>query len=387
MRTGSLDERLTDGRRPQHGPERNAGRVLEVLHHPKPVSLVEPHVTGRVSFEITGHALFIGPCQHGGHQRAADAAPLVCRIDADRRQKPVRPFRIFLVQPPLLVIEIDQTLKARPTESQRESQHSGADFAREGRQAHTGGQPAAGPFHSGADVHFAVTQRIADDGSIQRGHAPAASGELFVRVDHQRIVKKCPRQHLASGGKLLLTQPHDFQSGHTHYGSCLDGKAWPLVSRVSLVDCGDISIWTGVAGLQAALGNLILRSARVPAIIPHRSRLPRSAATTKSGRSKAHVMSDHRVVSSNHRVIVVSIPKSGTYLVAEFLKALGYRWTGMHLAELAYTDYSGSALEDARRDPGRFARSEPLSISLERIHAGDFAVGHLPFKADIIDAT
>jgi hypothetical protein len=90
---------------------------------------------------------------------------------------------------------------------------------------------------------------------------------------------------------------------------------------------------------------------------------------------------------SDHRVIVVSIPKSGTYLVAEFLKALGYRWTGMHLAELAYTDYSGSVLEDARRDPGRFARSEPLSISLERIHAGDFAVGHLPFKDEIIDAT
>ncbi len=57
---------------------------------------------------------------------------------------------------------------------------------------------------------------------------------------------------------------------------------------------------------------------------------------------------------SNHRVIVVSIPKSGTYLVAEVLKALGYRWTGMHLAESAYTDYSGSA---ARR---RAARPGPL---------------------------
>ena len=59
-------------------------------------------------------------------------------------------------------------------------------------------------------------------------------------------------------------------------------------------------------------------------------------------------MADRRVVA-DHRVIVVSIPKSGTYLVAELLKALGYRWTGMHLAESAYTDYSGSALEDARR--------------------------------------
>ncbi len=92
-------------------------------------------------------------------------------------------------------------------------------------------------------------------------------------------------------------------------------------------------------------------------------------------------------IVTDHRVLVVSIPKAGTYLVAECLKALGYRWTGVHLAESAYTDYSGSALEDARRDPGRFARSEPLSVALERIHAGDFAVGHLPFKDEIIEAT
>lgn len=89
----------------------------------------------------------------------------------------------------------------------------------------------------------------------------------------------------------------------------------------------------------------------------------------------------------DHRVIVVSIPKSGTYLVAELLKALGYRWTGMHLAETAYTDYSGSDLEQARHDPGRFARSEPLRLSLNRIHAGEFAVGHLPFKDDVIEAS
>jgi hypothetical protein len=89
----------------------------------------------------------------------------------------------------------------------------------------------------------------------------------------------------------------------------------------------------------------------------------------------------------DHRVIVVSIPKSGTYLVAEILKALGYRWTGMHLAETAYTDYTGSALEEARQDPGRFARSEPLSASLTRIHPGEFAVGHLPFKTEVIETT
>jgi Sulfotransferase domain len=87
------------------------------------------------------------------------------------------------------------------------------------------------------------------------------------------------------------------------------------------------------------------------------------------------------------RVIIVSIPKSGTYLVAELLKALGYHWTGMHLAETAYTDYSGSQLEEARQDPGRFTRSESLSEALTRIRPGEFAVGHLPFKAAVVQAT
>jgi hypothetical protein len=89
----------------------------------------------------------------------------------------------------------------------------------------------------------------------------------------------------------------------------------------------------------------------------------------------------------DHRVIVVSIPKSGTYLVAEILKALGYRSTGMHLAETAYTDYTGSPLAEARQDPGRFIRSEPLSRSLARIQPGEFAVGHLPFKDEVVHAT
>ncbi len=90
---------------------------------------------------------------------------------------------------------------------------------------------------------------------------------------------------------------------------------------------------------------------------------------------------------ANHSILLVSIPKSGTYLLAEILKALGHRWTGMHLAETAYTDYSGSDLEQARQDPGRFARSEPLHTSLTRIHPGEFAVGHLPFKDEVVQAT
>jgi sulfotransferase family protein len=88
--------------------------------------------------------------------------------------------------------------------------------------------------------------------------------------------------------------------------------------------------------------------------------------------------------AQGNRVLVVSIPKAGTYLMAEVLKALGYGWTGMHLAEAAYSDYKGADLDDARENPGRFARSEPLRQSLSRIRAGEFAVGHLPCKAEVI---
>jgi hypothetical protein len=91
--------------------------------------------------------------------------------------------------------------------------------------------------------------------------------------------------------------------------------------------------------------------------------------------------------AEDNRVLVVSLPKAGTYLVAEVLKALGYGWTGMHLAEKAYSDYKGADLDEARNNPGRFARNEPLEQSLSRIGAGEFAVGHIPCKAEIISAT
>ncbi len=91
--------------------------------------------------------------------------------------------------------------------------------------------------------------------------------------------------------------------------------------------------------------------------------------------------------SQKNSVLVISIPKSGTYLMTEILKNLGYSWTGMHLAEEAYTDYASANLEDARENPALFARSEPLTESLTRIGPGEFAVGHLPFRVPVLKET
>lgn len=93
------------------------------------------------------------------------------------------------------------------------------------------------------------------------------------------------------------------------------------------------------------------------------------------------------IVKRDNPVIVVSVPKSGTYLIGELLKNLDCRWTGMHLIKEGYTDYSGADLLEARRNPGRVSRNESLSKSLNRIQPGEFAVGHLPFTEDVVQAT
>ena len=111
---------LGSGGPTQHGPHRNGRRVFDVFHHSKPVPLVQADVVGRMRFEVATHPLFVRAGDHRGQKRAGNSAPLMCRVDPDRRQKPVRTDRVALVKPALYVIEIDQTLKAGPAEIERQ---------------------------------------------------------------------------------------------------------------------------------------------------------------------------------------------------------------------------------------------------------------------------
>jgi Sulfotransferase domain len=110
-------------------------------------------------------------------------------------------------------------------------------------------------------------------------------------------------------------------------------------------------------------------------------------AGRESHKGKMRMNISHSLVAVGHRALVLSLPKSGTYFVAELLKAIGYRSTDMHLAESAFSNYKGADLAEARQNPGLFARNEPLGESLTRIRPGEFAVGHLPCKAEIATAT
>jgi len=98
--------------------------------------------------------------------------------------------------------------------------------------------------------------------------------------------------------------------------------------------------------------------------------------------------------SSNHignaapaRALIISTPKSGTYLLGEVLKNLGMSETKMHLFEQGYSDYAGADIHDARVNPHKFQRHVPLTASLMTIPPGHFAVGHLQFTAQCCRAT
>jgi hypothetical protein len=86
-------------------------------------------------------------------------------------------------------------------------------------------------------------------------------------------------------------------------------------------------------------------------------------------------------------LIVISLPKAGTYLMAELLKALGYRATGWHLGAKGCTDYTGADFRVARRNPAAYTRNGTPSEFLSQVRPGEFAVGHLPCNDELLQAT
>jgi hypothetical protein len=78
------------------------------------------------------------------------------------------------------------------------------------------------------------------------------------------------------------------------------------------------------------------------------------------------------------KVIVCSVPKSGTYFLGQILTRLGMRDTKLHIHLRSFTDYNHVDLETARKKASQLSVPEPIGKSLQRIGPGEFAVGHLP---------
>jgi hypothetical protein len=78
------------------------------------------------------------------------------------------------------------------------------------------------------------------------------------------------------------------------------------------------------------------------------------------------------------RVLVASIPKSGTYLVIEVLRRLQIEPSYRHLDLKRCVQYDATDFEGGRRDPSRFAVAMPVAGGLRGVPAGQSVATHLP---------
>jgi hypothetical protein len=76
-------------------------------------------------------------------------------------------------------------------------------------------------------------------------------------------------------------------------------------------------------------------------------------------------------------VVVLSMPKAGTYMIAALLEAIGWANTGVHLSDHELTDYRGLTTAEQRGEYQHLMRSIPLYLSAGMVGDGQFTVGHL----------
>jgi len=80
-----------------------------------------------------------------------------------------------------------------------------------------------------------------------------------------------------------------------------------------------------------------------------------------------------------HRVFIITIPKSGTYLMAKILENLGIVNCYVHIATDHMLDNRFLNDELLRVQPGLAMVHIPIEVSIQFIYPGQFSFGHIPF--------
>jgi len=87
-------------------------------------------------------------------------------------------------------------------------------------------------------------------------------------------------------------------------------------------------------------------------------------------------------MSQKNRVIVVSIPKAGTYLVAQLLQQMGVVNSSLHIRyddqKIGIYDFRNAPLKMSASEKNQCFLEMPLTEALSMIRIGEFGVGHLP---------
>lgn len=82
--------------------------------------------------------------------------------------------------------------------------------------------------------------------------------------------------------------------------------------------------------------------------------------------------------ASRHKILLVTIPKSGTYLFHDLLIAAGLATAGIHIAEWGFTDMRFADQRYVRELPREHNHLIALKDIISLIKPGQFVVGHLP---------
>ena len=89
-------------------------------------------------------------------------------------------------------------------------------------------------------------------------------------------------------------------------------------------------------------------------------------------------------MSKNHRLIICSLPKSGTYLIASLLEKLGYRSNFKHITLDGYQKLPRTKEEELFfKDPLRGFVSLDFESMLDSIEPGEFTMSHLLYTPSL----
>lgn len=80
------------------------------------------------------------------------------------------------------------------------------------------------------------------------------------------------------------------------------------------------------------------------------------------------------------KALIISQPKSGTYLASELLVNLGMYQTYLHfLSHVTYTQYNKDNVLDGRYNPRNYAKHDNIETAISKVPQNGFAVTHIQY--------
>jgi len=79
------------------------------------------------------------------------------------------------------------------------------------------------------------------------------------------------------------------------------------------------------------------------------------------------------------KIVVISLPKSGTYLMGNILQNMGFENTYKHLSKKGGQEYDPNNIQDGIKNPRKYDSNKSLEQNLNEIKNGQYALSHLGY--------